>query len=85
MSPVSYLVSVPQGHFFQGIYLIKNITSHLCNARGCIQMRQTAVFYKADPDYGSRVAKCLGLDINKVKRLAGMPQEEQVKATQQGG
>src|SRR4030042_6123217 len=30
-------------------HLIGKITSHLCNALKRIQLRQTAVFYKADP------------------------------------
>ena len=41
--------------------LIGNIVSHLSGAQKRIQLRQTAVFFKADPDYGSRVAKGLGL------------------------
>ena len=65
-------------------HIIGNITTHLCNAQKRIQLRQTAIFYKADPDYGSRVAKELGLDGAEVKRLAGMSQDERVKATQEG-
>jgi catalase len=65
-------------------HLIGNITSHLCNAQKRIQLRQTAVFYKADPDYGSRVAEGLGLDTKEVKRLAEMSQEDRAKATDQG-
>jgi catalase len=65
-------------------HLIGNITSHLCNAQKRIQLRQTAIFYKADPDYGSRVAKGLGLDEKGVERLAEMSQEERIKATQEG-
>jgi catalase len=65
-------------------HLIGNITSHLCNAQKRIQLRQTAIFYKADPDYGSRVAKGLGIDVTEVKRLAEMSQDERVKATQKG-
>jgi catalase len=61
--------------------LIKNIVDHLGNAQKRIQFRQTAIFYKADPDYGKRVAKGLGLDIKEVKALAAMPQEERAKAT----
>jgi len=64
-------------------HIIGNITTHLCNARKRIQLRQTAIFYKADPDYGSRVAKGLGLDVAEVTRLAGMSQDERVKATQE--
>ncbi|RJQ47129.1 MAG: hypothetical protein C4538_05590 [Nitrospiraceae bacterium] len=52
--------------------LIGNIVSHLGNVQKRIQLRQAALFYKADPDYGSRVAKGLGLDLNKVDSLAKM-------------
>jgi len=47
-------------------------------------MRQTAVFFKAEPDYGRRVAEGLGLDVKEVKRLAAMSQEERAKATEEG-
>ncbi len=62
-------------------HLIGNIVDHLGNAKKYIQLRQTALFYKADEDYGRRVAEEFGLDVKKVKRLAGMSQEERVKAT----
>jgi catalase len=62
-------------------HLISNIVSHLKNAQKRIQLRQTALFYKADPDYGLRVGKGLGLKAEEIKRLAGMSQEERVKAT----
>ncbi|MHC4388746.1 MAG: catalase [Planctomycetota bacterium] len=62
-------------------HLIGNIVDHLGGAQKRIQLRQTAVFYKADPDYGRRVADGLGLDIKEVERLAGMSQEERAKAT----
>jgi catalase len=42
---------------------------------------KTALFYKADTEYGERVAKGLDLNIAEVRRLAGMSQEERVKAT----
>ena len=48
-----------------------------------IQLRQAAIFYKADPQYGSRVGEGLGLKIKEVERLAGMSQEERAKATAQ--
>ena len=44
-------------------------------------MRQTALFFKADPEYGRRVAEGLGLDVTEIERLAEMSQEERVKAT----
>jgi catalase len=62
-------------------HLIRNIVSHLKNAQKRIQLRQTALFHKADTEYGERVAKGLGLSLEEVKRLASMSQEERVKAT----
>jgi catalase len=62
-------------------HLISNIVSHLKSAQQRLQLRQTALFYKADVEYGERVAKGLGLDLPEVKRLAGMSQEERVEAT----
>jgi catalase len=41
----------------------------------------TALFFKANAEYGERVAEGLELDLGEVKRLAGMSQEERVKAT----
>ncbi|MGD0645999.1 MAG: catalase [Candidatus Bathyarchaeia archaeon] len=42
-------------------HLIGNIVAHLSNAKKEIQIRQTQIFYKADPEYGQRVAKGLGI------------------------
>lgn len=56
--------------------------SHLSGAQKLIQLRQTALFFKADPDYGSRVAKGLGLEIKEVERLANMTTEERARATE---
>lgn len=61
--------------------LIKNIASHLGNARKRIQLRQTALFFKADKEYGERVAEALGLDMDRVQSLANMTQEERVQRT----
>jgi catalase len=62
-------------------HLIGNIVAHLGGAQEGIQLRQTALFYKVTPDYGTRVAEGLGLDVKEVERLAAMSQEERVKAT----
>jgi len=62
-------------------HLINNIVSHLGAAQKRIQLRQTALFYKADPDYGHRVAEGLRVDVGEVERLAVMSQEERVRAT----
>lgn len=61
--------------------LIGNIVDHLGGAQRRIQLRQAAIFYKADPDYGRRVAEGLGLDVTEVERLAQMSRGERVEAT----
>jgi len=65
-------------------HLISNIVAHLGNAQRRIQMRQTAIFHKADPEYGARVTTGLGLDVKEVERLAVMSHEQRAKATAQG-
>jgi catalase len=50
-------------------HLIGNIVTHLCKAKKDIQIRQTKIFYKADPEYGRRVAEGLKLDMRKFKKL----------------
>jgi catalase len=62
-------------------HLIDNIVSHIKGAQKRIQLRQTALFYKADAEYGRRVAEGLGLDIKEVKKLADLSQEDRAKAT----
>jgi catalase len=64
-------------------HLVGNIVAHLGKAQKRIQLRQAALFYKADPEYGRRVAEGLGVDVNKVERLAKMSHEERAKATAQ--
>ena len=64
-------------------HLISNITGHLSGAQMRIELRQAAIFYKCDPEYGRRVAEGLGLDVAQVADLAAMSQEERVKATVQ--
>jgi catalase len=62
-------------------HLVSNIIGHLGSAQKRLQLRQSALFYKADPDYGCRVAEGLSLDVQQVIRLAGLSQDERVKAT----
>ena len=64
-------------------HLVGNIVSHLNKAQVRIQLRQTALFYKVDVEYGEHVAQGLKLDCAEVKRLAAMSQEERVRATSQ--
>ena len=47
-----------------------------------IQLRQTALFYKAHKEYGNRVAEGLELDVKEIQRLAEMSQDERAKATE---
>jgi len=61
--------------------LVGNIAEHLGGAQRRIQMRQAALFYKADPDYGRKVAEGLNLDVKEVERLAKMSQDERARAT----
>ncbi len=64
-------------------HLIENIVSHLTGAKRRIQLRQTTLFYKADNEYGSRVAQGLGLDVEEVKHLSEMTQEQRATATEE--
>lgn len=63
-------------------HLIGNIVDHLGKTQKRIQMRQAALFYKAEPEYGRRVSEGIGLDMNEVNRLAKMSDEERAKATE---
>ncbi|MDR3641929.1 MAG: catalase [Humidesulfovibrio sp.] len=62
-------------------HLVGNIVEHLGMAQKRIQLRQTALFYKAHPDYGASVAQGLGLDTQEVRQLAGMSQPDRARAT----
>ena len=62
-------------------HLVGNITSHLCNAQKRIQLRQTALFYRAEPEWGKRVALELGLDVDEVEKLSAVSAGERAKAT----
>mmetsp|Transcript_39806 Transcript_39806/g.46332 ORF Transcript_39806/g.46332 Transcript_39806/m.46332 type:complete len:230 (-) Transcript_39806:167-856(-) len=47
--------------------LITNVVGHLKNAQRDIQERQVKIFYKCDPEYGTRVAEGLGFPVTKAK------------------
>lgn len=44
-------------------HLVSNIVAHLGNAKQELQERQVAIFAKAHPDYGRRVAEGLGISV----------------------
>jgi len=48
-------------------HLIKNLGGALSGARRDIQEGMLAHFYKIDPDYGTRLAKAIGVPINKAR------------------
>jgi catalase len=62
--------------------LVGNIVFHLSAAKKRIHLRHTALFFKADPDYGGWVAKGPGIDIKEVESLANMTKEERARATE---
>lgn len=62
-------------------HLIANICNHIKEAKQHLQYRQCAIFCKCEPEYGRRVAEGLGLNLGRVEQLAGMSQEERVRAT----
>lgn len=51
-------------------HLVGNIVDHLSHAKREIQLRQTAIFYKVDSEYGTRIAGGLGVELEKVKSHA---------------
>jgi catalase len=59
--------------------LVDNICGSLGQVPENIQYRQTALFYIADPGWGGRVARKLGLNEHKVRDLAGMEQDARVR------
>ncbi|MBX7220704.1 MAG: catalase [Blastocatellia bacterium] len=46
--------------------LVENLTGHLKHAERSIQVRQVKQFYRADTDYGTRVAQGLGIDVAEI-------------------
>jgi catalase len=62
-------------------HLVSNIVGHLGGAIERIQYRQAAVFYRADSEYGTEVARGLGLEEAEVARLAGLDENARAEAT----
>ncbi len=61
--------------------LIDNTARNIGPASENVKYRHAAHCYLADPDYGSRLAKALGLALDQVVRLAGMSHAERMQAT----
>ncbi|MDR1067438.1 MAG: catalase [Clostridiales bacterium] len=49
-----------------------------------VRYRHAAHCFLADPDYGERIADCMGLDFNQVKALAGLTHEQLMEKTMDG-
>jgi len=47
--------------------LIKNLAGPLSGATRERQEGMLALFYKVDPDYGTRLSKAIGVPINKAR------------------
>jgi len=62
-------------------HLVGNIVAHLAGALPRIQLRQCALFFLADPDWGGRVAAGLGLELAAIERLAAMSDADRAAAT----
>jgi catalase len=65
----------------QKAILIDNTARNISGVTVTVQNRHAAHCYLADKDYGSRLAKALGLEIAEVVRLSEMSHEERMKAT----
>jgi len=46
-------------------HLISNMLGNISHASRDIQERQTRIFYKCDPEYGTRLAQGLGFPVTK--------------------
>lgn len=65
--------------------LIENTANNIAPVSDNIKYRHAAHCYLADKDYGSRIAKALGLNLDKVVELAGLGREGRLSATSEAG
>ncbi|MDR2525289.1 MAG: catalase [Oscillospiraceae bacterium] len=65
--------------------LVMNTNAAMCqngiSVSQKVRMRHAAHCYLADPDYGTRLAKCMQLNLNEVKRLAKIDYDGRMSAT----
>ncbi len=61
--------------------LIDNTARNIADATDNIKYRHAAHCYLADTEYGERIAKAIGLDLDKVKELAAMSISDRLAAT----
>lgn len=67
----------------QRAVLIENTARNMDGVTDNIRLRHAAHCYKADPEYGTRMAHALGVDETRVVELAAMTHEERMAATGQ--
>jgi len=61
--------------------LISNTVADMAPVTDNIKYRHAAHCYLADKEYGTRLAEGMGLNLDKVKELASMTEDERLKAT----
>ncbi len=61
--------------------LISNTAADMASVTDNIRYRHAAHCYLAEPEYGTRLAHALGLDLERVRQLAAMSEEERLAAT----
>jgi catalase len=61
--------------------LVDNLCNSLKLADLKLQYRQTSLFYKTDVDLGTRISEKLNLNLETVKSLSNMTQEQRVNST----
>lgn len=61
--------------------LIANTANDMATVTDNIKYRHAAHCYLADPEYGTRLAGAMLLDVGKVKALAAMSEDERLRAT----
>ena len=61
--------------------LIANTANDMKDVTANIKYRHAAHCYLADPEYGKRLAKALGINLNRVKELASLDETERLRQT----
>ena len=61
--------------------LIANTAEDMMPVSENIKYRHAAHCYLADREYGTRLAKAMGIDITEVEKLAAMSETERLAAT----
>jgi len=60
----------PGPTLLEDFHLVENLVGHMHAANRETQERQVSHFYKADPDYGRRIARGLGIELKAEAEVA---------------